>query len=143
MLTNQNTMKRIILSRGKQSYLCRIFGTSRVTVWSALNYVTNSELAEKIRRAALAEGGIVECHISVPEGFMPNCQTDYVHGDDGRVQRVLQTFSNDVRVEFDNDRCTAIILRGDKPVKTYEAVAIRDWGNIVFEAQSLADSLNG
>ncbi len=74
---------------------------------------------------------------------MPNCQTDYVHGDDGRVQRVLQTFSNDVRVEFDNDRRTAIILRGDKPVKTYEEVAIRDWGNIVFEAQSLADSLNG
>lgn len=61
----------------------------------------------------------------------------------GRVQRVLQTFSNDVRVEFDNDRCTALILRGDKPVKTYEAVATGDWGNIVFEAQSLADSLNG
>lgn len=135
-------MKRINLSKPKKARLRRKFGVSNVTVWSALNYVTNSELAEKIRRAALAEGGIVECHISVPEGFMPNCQTDYVHGDDGRVQRVLQTFSNDVRVEFDNDRCTAIILRGDKPVKTYEAVAIRDWGNIVFEAQSLADSLN-
>ena len=63
MPTNQNTMKRIILSRGKQSRLCRMFGTSRVTVWSALNYVTNSELAEKIRRVALAEGGIVKCHL--------------------------------------------------------------------------------
>lgn len=136
-------MKRIILSKGKQARLCRMFGTSRVTVWSALNYVTNSELSEKIRRAALADGGTVECRISVPENFIPNCRTDYMHGGDGRVQRVLQTFSNGVRVEFDSDRCTAIILRGGRPVKTYEEVSIRDWGDIVFEAQSLADSLNG
>lgn len=136
-------MKRINLPKSKKAKLRRIFGVSNVTVWSALNYMTDSKLAKKIRDAALADGGIVEHSVVVPEGFMPNCQTDYVHGDDGRVQRIIQTFSNDVRVEFDNDRCTAVILHGEEPVRTYGQVVIRDWGNIVFEAQSLADSSNG
>ncbi len=135
-------MKRINLPKNKRARLCRIFGASGVTVWSALNYVTNSPLAEKIRRAAIAEGGVVENQITVPDGFMPNCETEFVHGDGG-VQRIIQTFSNGVRVEFDNDRCTAEISRDGRLVKTYSDVMVRDWGNIVFEAQSLTDSLNG
>lgn len=134
-------MKRINLPKSKKAKLRRVFGVSNVTVWSALNYMTDSKLAKKIRDAALADGGIVEHSVVVPEGFMPNCQTDYVHGDGGRVQRIIQTFSNDVRVEFDNDRCTAVILHGEEPVRTYGQVVIRDWGNIVFEAQNLADLL--
>lgn len=139
-------MRRITLSKGKQARLCRAFGTSRVTVWSALNYVTNSDLARRIRKAAIAEGGVVECRISVPEGYMPNCQTDYVRDGDGQVRQIIQTFSNGIRLEFDSredGKCTAVILREAKSVKAYEDVAIQDWGNIVFEAQSLADSLNG
>lgn len=134
-------MKRINLPKNKRARLCRTFGTSGVTVWSALNYVTNSPLAEKIRRAALAEGGVIENRITVPEGFMPNCETDFVHGDGG-VRRIIQTFSNGVRVEFDNEASTASISRADKLVKTFNEVRMHDWGNIVFEAQSLADSLN-
>ncbi len=34
-------MKRINLPKNKRARLCRTFGTSGVTVWSALNYVTN------------------------------------------------------------------------------------------------------
>lgn len=135
-------MKQINLPKAKKARLRRDFGVSKVTVWSALNYVTDSDLAKKIRNAALAYGGIVECSISVPEGFMPNCETSYEHAENGRVRRILQTFSNGVRVEFDNDKCTAMILRDEKPIKSYEKVVIRDWGNIVFEAQSLADSLS-
>ena len=135
-------MKRITLSKNKRARLCRTFGTSGVTVWSALNYVTNSPLAEKIRRAALAEGGVIENQITVPDGFMPNCETNFVHGEDGRVRRIIQTFSNGVRVEFDNDTCTAEISRNERLVKTYSDVKVRDWGNIVFEAKSHTDSLS-
>lgn len=134
-------MKRITLPKNKRARLCRTFGTSGVTVWSALNYVTNSPLAEKIRRAAIAEGGVIENQITVPEGFMPNCETDFEHDADG-VRRIIHTFSNGVRVVFDNDTCTAEISRNGRFVKTYSDVKVRDWGNIVFEAQSLTDSLN-
>lgn len=134
-------MKRINLPKNKRARLCRTFDTSGVTVWSALNYVTNSPLAEKIRRAAIAEGGVVENQFTVPEGFMPNCETNFVH-EDGSVRRIIQTFSNSVRLEFDSDTCVADISRNGRLVKTYSDVKVRDWGNIVFEAQSLTDSLN-
>lgn len=134
-------MKRINLPKNKRARLCRTFGTSGVTVWSALNYVTNSPLAEKIRRAAIAEGGVIENQITVPEGFMPNCEMTFVHGDGG-VQRIIQTFSNGVRVEFDNEACAAEISRDSRSIKKISDVKICDWGNIVFEALDLADSLN-
>ncbi len=136
-------MKYIELPTRKKARIRRVLGVSRVTLWSALTFQTQSALAEKIRRMALQDGGRVMSELDVTDGFMPNCQTDYVHGDDGRVQRIIQTFSNDVRVEFDNDCCTAVILHGEEPVRTYERVVIRDWGDIVFEAQNLSDSLNG
>lgn len=135
-------MKYIELPKEKKGLLRRTFKVSGVTVWAALNYQTNSDLANRIRAVALEAGGVIKNTLSIPEGFMPNCQTDYVQGDDGQVQRTIQAFSNGVRVEFDNDACTAVILQSEKPLKTYKNVAIRDWGNIVFEAQSLADSLN-
>lgn len=133
-------MKRINLSKSKKAKLRRVFGVSNVTVWSALNYMTNSVLARKIRDAALADGGTVEHRVVVPEDFVPNCETEFVHGDDGRVQRIIQTFRNGVRLEFDNDACTAMIIRGQGPVRIFEHVVIREWGNIVFEAQSLSET---
>ena len=134
-------MKRINLSKPKKAGLRRKFGVSNVTVWSALNYVPDSDLARKIRNAAIAAGGVVEHQVVVPDGFMPNCETAFEHDADG-VRRIIQTFSNGIRVEFDNATCTAEISRDDRSVKTFSDVNIRDWGNIVFEAQSLADSLH-
>lgn len=136
-------MKYIDLPKEKKALLRRTFGTTAVTVWSALNFVTNSDLAKRIRAAAMAGGGVVKNSITTPDGFMPNCQTNYEHREDGTVRRIIQIFSNDVRVEFDNDRGTAKILHAEEPVRTYEQVVIRAWGDIVFEAQSLSDSLNG
>lgn len=138
-------MKYIDTSREQKARLRRIFKVSAVTVWAALTYQTNSDLARRIRELALStkmNGRIIDS-IDVTDGFVPNCRTDYVHGDDGRVSQAIQSFSNGVRVIFDNDRCNAVIMHGDSPIKTYENVVIRDWGNIVFEAQNLSDSLNG
>ena len=127
-------MKYIELSTSKKARICRALGVSRVTLWSALTFQTQSQLAEKI-------GGRVMIKLDVTEGFMPNCEIDFVH-DIGGVQRIIQTFSNGVRVEFDNATCTASISRDNRAVKTFSDVKVRDWGNIVFEAQSLTDSLN-
>lgn len=136
-------MKYIDLPKEKKALLRRMFDTTGVTVWSALNYVTNSDLARRIRSAAMANGGVVKNTIITPDGFMPNCQTECIRGDDGTVQRVIQTFSNGIRVEFDNDRCSAVILHDEELIKMFSDVAIQDWCNIVFEAQNLSDSLNG
>lgn len=135
-------MKRIELSQEQKAHLQRIFKVSKVTIWSALTFQTDSHLARRIRTVALREmkGRMVDS-IDVTDDFIPNCETDFVHGNGG-VRRIIHTFSNGVRVEFDNDMCTADISRNGRSVKTFSEVKIRDWGNIVFEAQSLTDSLN-
>ena len=137
-------MKYIDLPREQKARLRRVFKVSAVTIWSALTFQTDSDLARRIRGLAMSPemGGRVIDPIDVTDGFMPNCQTDYVRNENGRVKRIIQTFSNGVRVEFDNDRCSAVILHDENSVKTYQDVVFRDWGNIVYEAQNLSDSLN-
>ena len=67
-------MKYIELSTSKKARICRALGVSRVTLWSALTFQTQSQLAEKIRRMAVQNGGRVMIKLDVTEGFMPNCE---------------------------------------------------------------------
>lgn len=134
-------MKFIDLPNAKKAQLARLFGKSRQTIWAALNYVTNSDLAKKIRKAALNMGGIVKNNFQTPEGFMPNCETEYIHGE-GTVLGIIQTFPNNVRVEFENKKEIATISCDGEVIKVFEKVLLRDWTRIVYEAQSLSDTLN-
>ena len=134
-------MKFIDLPNAKKAQLTRLFGKSRQTIWAALNYVTDSDLAKKIRKAALNMGGVVKNNFQTPEGFMPNCETKYIHGE-GTVLGIIQTFPNNVRVEFENKKEIATISCDGEVVKVFEKVILRDWTRIVYEAQSLSDTLN-
>ena len=134
-------MKFIDLPNAKKAQLARLFGKSRQTIWAALNYVTDSDLAKKIRKAALNMGGVVKNNFQTPEGFMPNCETKYIHGE-GTVLGIIQTFPNNVRVEFENKKEIATISCDGEVVKVFEKVVMNDWTRIVYEAQSLSDTLN-
>ena len=135
-------MKRINLSKEKRAWLQRAFGVSHVTIWSALNYVTESPLAKQIRRMALANGGVVENRIFVSDGFLPNCQTEYERDENGSIIAVSQSFMNGVRVFFDNGNNRATLFQGKNAIEEYEDVRMHDWSNILFRAQSLSESLN-
>lgn len=137
-------MKYIKIQPATRSRICRMLGVSRVTLWSALTYQTQSALAERIRRFAMREGGRVVCEVDVTNGFVPNCETTFSHGDstDGHVRQITQTFANGVGVVLTGEEATAEITRNGKPVKSYENVTLGDWMQIAYEAQSLSDSLN-
>lgn len=133
-------MKFIDLPNAKKAQLSRLYGKSRQTIWAALNYVTDSKLAKSIRKDALKMGGVVKNNFQTPEGFIPNCQTEYIHGE-GTVLGIIQTFPNDVRVEFENKKEIATISCGKEVIKMFTNVVMNDWTRIVYEAQSLSDSL--
>ena len=64
-------MKRqIIIDSDARKRLQEAFGVTRVTVWKALNYESDNELARKIRYTAKKEMGGVEINGSLPE----NCE---------------------------------------------------------------------
>lgn len=132
-------MIRIKLPDEKKAHLRKTFGVSGVTVWKALNFITDSKLSRQIRQAAIQQGGEIE-HVTVlPEGFMPNCGTRYERNEAGYVSKIEQLFPNDVLLEFDNRTCTAKLLHGGEVVCRYDRVAIDDWCGIVWEAQSLSN----
>ena len=90
------------------------------------------------------EGGRVVCEVDVTNGFSPNCETTFSHGDstDGHVRQITQTFANGVEVVLMGEEAMAEITRNGTPVKSYANVTRGDWMQIAYEAQSRADSLN-
>ncbi|HBK31194.1 MAG TPA: hypothetical protein DEF88_04650 [Porphyromonadaceae bacterium] len=51
-------MGEILMKHGERGKLAKMFGVSEVTVRSALKERTRSELSQRIRKAALARGGV-------------------------------------------------------------------------------------
>lgn len=51
--------KQILLPPAQKAEIIKMFKTTRVTLWSALRFETNSALANKLRAAALERGGVI------------------------------------------------------------------------------------
>lgn len=50
-------MKKVIMAHGERVQLAALFGVSTVTVRNALKFKWDSDLAKKIRKAAIERGG--------------------------------------------------------------------------------------
>lgn len=65
---NQNfeIMAKILTERGERMLLGKLFGVSQPTIRRALNGMTQTELARKIRRVALLRGGVEKSGATEP-----------------------------------------------------------------------------
>lgn len=104
------------------------FNVSRPTVWSALNYLTNSDLSEAIRQCALEHGGAIE-----EQNFIPNCRTEYTDDE------ILQTFAGGVQVRVDRHKADVKLMRNGKELESYEPMSLQAWGNLLHHAQKLSE----
>ena len=105
------------------------FQVSRKTVWCALNYITNSDLAKEIRTWALQHGGRVE-----EEDFLPNCRTE--HTEDA----VIQTFAGGVQVRISKRNSGVDLLEDGQVSEHYDNVTIQAWGNLLHHAQLTSEA---
>lgn len=51
-------MSKILVNHGDRRVIAKIFNVSEVTVRNALKFGTNSDLAKRIRKAAIERGGV-------------------------------------------------------------------------------------
>lgn len=130
----------IDLSKEKKALLARRHKTSKVTVWSALNYQTNSTLARQIRREALEMGGVETESVKAPFGFLPTCTTQFEH-ENNRVTKCTHTFSSGVTVTLDHRANAAEIRHKGHLVKRFKNPKLEDWTQIQFTAQNLSDEI--
>ena len=132
-------MKYIVLSTEKKKELQKEYGVSHVTVWSALNYITKSDLSEKIRTAALDKGGVVVAKVVVPSNFVPNCECQFIHKDN-TVDQTIQTFSNGFQLKIYWREGKAELIHDSKILKSYEVEKFKEWGSLLFETQQMNDT---
>lgn len=130
-------MKYISVSNENKKKLARIFDVTKVAVWKALNFRSDSELSQKIRNVALREmNGRVIRELDITE-WQPNCQTEFVH-EDGRVTQVVSTFSNDVQVIIDGINDSATITMNNEEVRRFWNVTASNWCNVLYLAEQLS-----
>lgn len=135
-------MRYIDLPKNHKSELRRKFGVSGMTVWSALAFKWNSDLAKAIRKEAISLGG-VETNIIRTRGFVPNCEIKYERNAAGTVTRIVQTWKNGVKLAIDTvGNSGEITVNGDRFCDGFKNMTITDWGDAAFVAQSLSETLN-
>lgn len=104
------------------------FKLSKVSVWSALNYLTNSERAKAVRSYALAHGGSI-----VDEDFSPNCRTEHTQ------EEMIHTFAGGVQVRISKRNSSARVLIDGREQESYDEVTMDGWGNLMYHAQELSE----
>lgn len=104
------------------------FKLSKVSVWSALNYLTNSERAKLVRSYALAHGGSI-----VEQDFTPNCRTEHT------ADEMIQTFPGGIQVRVSRKGSDAKIFRDDVEIESYEGMTLQGWGSLLYHAQKLSE----
>lgn len=130
-------MRYISVTNENKKKLARIFDVTKVAVWKALNFRSDSELSQKIRNVAMREmGGRVMRELDITD-WQPNCQTSFVH-EDGRVTQVVSTFSNDVQVIIDGINESATITMNNEEVRRFWNVTASNWCNVLYLAEQLS-----
>ena len=95
--------KKIYVSKRDAAHLRKVFGCSKVMVWKALNFKSDSDLAQKIRYTALMQlNGI------------PNWKQEGVETTHEEIEQTMtQTFGERVKLVFDRkDGSTHVLIDG-------------------------------
>ena len=128
-------MKRqIIIESEARKRLQEVFGVTRVTVWKALNFESDNELARKIRYTAKKEMGGIEIN-----GALPGFAT--VHDTVGRI--TTQTFGPRVKIilYWDTNR-TAVLVDGEVR-RIEDGLTLSEFMSVQGEVYKMAQSLQG
>ena len=133
-------MKRIEIPIGFKKTLMEKFQTSSPTVWAAFNFITKSDFAKQIRAEAIRMGGVTKSDDPDTESFIPNCETRY-EKEDGKLVRMVQKFSNDVKLVVHVQSSIIQLYHKKDLVATCHDARLSDWTGFTYKAQQLSDSL--
>lgn len=95
--------KKIYVSKRDAAHLRKVFGCSKVMVWKALNFKSDSDLAQKIRYTALMQ-----------LNGTPNWKQEGVETTHEEIEQTMtQTFGERVKLVFDRkDGSTHVLIDG-------------------------------
>lgn len=127
----RTTNSYIKVSNEVRAKLARLFKVEEKTVYLALTYRRNSDMARKIRFTAVHNfGGVAMCHC-------PECETLHEIREGGR-QLMVQNFNNGVKLEIDKQTGAAVVYdRRGAVVSTRQIEKFPELTEIQLYAESL------
>lgn len=127
----RTTSSYIKVSNEVRAKLARLFKVEEKTVYLALTYRRNSDMARKIRFTAVHNfGGVAMCHC-------PECETLHEIREGGR-QLMVQNFNNGVKLEIDKQTGVAVVYdRRGAVVSTRQIEKFPELTEIQLYAESL------
>lgn len=126
--------KKIFVEDAEKRHLCKVFKCSRMLVWKALNFKSDSELSRKIRYVALTQlGGTASKNIEA-------C-VDVETSHEEVENTMTQTFGPRVKLVFYKDTDQVIIFVDGKVDRREECKTIDEFmrlqGEVTMKAMSL------
>lgn len=129
-------MKRqIVIDSEGRSKLQKIFDISRVMVWKALTFESDSVLARKIRHTAISQMGGVE--VGIDSAKAPE-HIDTTHTADGEM---VQRFGQRVVIIFNKETGHTRLTVDGKDTRVTTIVKVEDMMLLQQEAQQMAESM--
>ena len=129
--------KQIFLSIEKKKEIAKTFKVSRQTVWYALNFKTNSGVANMLRASALQRGGVL---VNGDGDFEPNLKFD-TYWTQAPKKQMVQVFSPRVNMVADIAIEKITIEVDGEVVKTFGNVPMKELYIIQAEAQEIVNNL--
>lgn len=127
--------KQIVIDNEKKAKICKDFRTTNVTLWSALTFKTNSNLAKMLRKVALERGGQLVGEYGGK--FIPNCQT--IH--DEANNTMTQVFSPRVKLIADRVSGKVGVYIDEELKSTYQPETLTDFINLQKTVEEAAHQL--
>lgn len=123
-------MKRqIFLDKPAKDKICDDFNVTYMTLWSALNFRTQSSLARMLRKVAIERGGV--------ERSPKNFQT--VHNTKDKT--MTQVFSDQVKIEVSFATGRVLLLVDEQQLSVTENPTITEFYTIQQSAMEMAEKL--
>lgn len=121
--------KQIFIDREGKKFLQKLFGCTHVMVWKALTFESDSDLARRIRKAALERGG------KLSDSNLPDCET--FHTDEA----MTQVFSPRVKlIAYKKQNITTVLVDGKVKIRR-QGLDIPEFMELQKEVQLIASSL--
>lgn len=123
--------KQILTDRAEKKYLQKVFNCTNVMVWKALTFESDSELARRIRKAALERGG------KLSNADLIECETTYQTAE----KTMTQTFGSRVKIVVYMEQGTTVVLVDDVIKMKEKNLTIPEFVKLQREVQLIASSL--
>lgn len=128
--------RQIFLPTEVKKEMIKTFKTNKVTLWSALNFDTNSSFAKLLRAAAIERGGVLYTGRKRPE-YSPECITTFETAD----KTMTQVFSNRVYLVADLSTGGVNVYADGNLTDSYKDVTLLQLSSIQMDAEALSNQL--